>query len=108
MFRALTAFRAFAVVPRTTSVSAFSVARAFCSSRNEIPGMVKWFDEKKGFGFVTPDDAEGTKDVFVHFSAIRTNQPFKTLKDGERVRFTVEETSRGPQAYEVWPEDEQH
>ena len=57
-------------------------------------GTVKWFNAKKGFGFIS--DAEG-KDVFVHFSALNMDG-FKELKDGEAVEFEVIEGPKGPQA----------
>jgi CspA family cold shock protein len=60
-------------------------------------GKVKWFNEKKGFGFIEQD---GGKDLFVHHSAI-TGEGFKTLSEGQRVRFEVEETSKGPKAKNV-------
>ncbi|MCW9025366.1 MAG: cold-shock protein [Gammaproteobacteria bacterium] len=63
-----------------------------------INGIVKWFDEGKGFGFITPDD--GTKDVFVHFSAI-SSEGFKTLGEGQRVSFDVTSGPKGPQASSV-------
>ena len=60
-------------------------------------GTVKWFNERKGFGFISQDDGE---DVFVHFSSI--NMPgFKKLEEGDRVSFEVEEGDRGPQAKNV-------
>lgn len=60
-------------------------------------GTVKWFNEEKGFGFIS---VEGGKDVFVHFSAI-AKDGFKTLKEGQKVEFSIEEGSRGPQATNV-------
>jgi len=61
-------------------------------------GVVKWFDVKKGFGFITgPGDG---KDVFVHFSAIE-GDGFKTLKDGETVEYEVMDSDKGPQAKSV-------
>ena len=60
-------------------------------------GTVKWFNEEKGFGFIP---VEGEKDVFVHFSSIQ-KEGFKTLKEGDKVEFSVEEGARGPQAANV-------
>jgi CspA family cold shock protein len=60
-------------------------------------GKVKWFNEKKGFGFIEQD---GGKDLFVHYTAI-TGEGFKTLSEGQRVSFEVEETSKGPKAKNV-------
>ncbi|CZF83993.1 cold-shock protein [Grimontia sp. AD028] len=61
-------------------------------------GLVKWFDETKGFGFITQDN--GGKDVFVHFRAI-VSDGFKTLAEGQKVRFNVEQGQKGPQATNV-------
>ncbi|MCL2920212.1 transcription antiterminator/RNA stability regulator CspE [Shewanella litorisediminis] len=61
-------------------------------------GLVKWFNETKGFGFITPDN--GGADVFVHFRAIAVDG-FKTLAEGQQVQFNVEQGSKGPQAANV-------
>ena len=61
-------------------------------------GKVKWFNQEKGFGFITND--EDGKDIFVHFSAINS-EGFKTLEEGQIVEFEINETDRGPQAQNV-------
>lgn len=63
-------------------------------------GTVKWFNEAKGFGFITPTD--GTADVFVHFSAIQ-GSGFKTLAEGQKVRYDVRKGPKGLQAENVVP-----
>ncbi|EMI1449910.1 TPA: cold shock domain-containing protein [Proteus mirabilis] len=65
---------------------------------NSMTGTVKWFDEGKGFGFITP--ADGSKDVFVHFSAIQSDS-FKTLAEGQQVSFIMENGMKGPAAGNV-------
>ena len=61
-------------------------------------GTVKWFNEAKGFGFITPSD--GSNDVFVHFSEIQA-EGFKVLTEGQSVEFNVENGPKGPQATRV-------
>jgi len=63
-----------------------------------VTGTVKWFNESKGYGFISPSD--GSSDVFVHFSAIEGGG-FKTLAEGQTVSFKVEQGPKGPQAAEV-------
>jgi len=66
-------------------------------SAERITGTVKWFSDQKGFGFLA---VEGGKDVFVHHSAIEA-QGFRTLTEGQRVEFTVEQGPKGPSAANV-------
>jgi CspA family cold shock protein len=61
-------------------------------------GTVKWFNDSKGFGFITPDG--GGEDVFAHFSAIQS-KGFKSLKEGQRVTFDVTEGPKGKQAANI-------
>ena len=61
-------------------------------------GTVKWFNDAKGFGFITPD--EGGEDLFAHFSSIEMNG-FKSLKEGQRVQFDVVQGPKGKQAAKI-------
>jgi len=62
-----------------------------------VTGKVKWFNEKKGFGFI---EQPGSADIFVHFRSIQ-NEGFKTLSDGQEVQFEVEQGPKGLQALNV-------
>ena len=61
-------------------------------------GTVKWFNDSKGFGFITPD--EGGEDIFAHFSAI-SMEGFKTLQEGQRVSFDITNGAKGKQASNI-------
>jgi CspA family cold shock protein len=61
-------------------------------------GKVKWFNDQKGYGFITRED--GTGDVFVHFSAIK-GEGFKTLSEGDAVDFEIIDSEKGPKAANV-------
>ena len=65
---------------------------------NTMTGLVKWFNESKGFGFIS--HADGSKDVFVHLYAIQSDS-FKTLNEGQKVSFSVENGAKGPAAVNV-------
>ena len=67
-----------------------------------VSGIVKWFNESKGFGFIAPTD--GSDDVFVHFSAI-SGGGFRTLVEGQSVSMDVERGPKGPQAVRVMPQE---
>ena len=62
-------------------------------------GTVKWFNDSKGFGFITPEN--GGEDLFAHFSAIQSSGDFKTLAEGQRVTFDVTSGPKGQQASNI-------
>jgi CspA family cold shock protein len=62
-------------------------------------GTVKWFNDEKGFGFITPDT--GGKDLFVHHSAIQGQHGRRTLEEGQRVEYAAEDTDKGQRAVDV-------
>ena len=66
----------------------------------EVTGTVKWFSRMKGWGFIEPDG--GDRDVFVHYENI-AGEGFRNLEKGERVRFRIEDTPKGPKAVDVYP-----
>jgi CspA family cold shock protein len=74
------------------------VRHQFEEHKMSVRGTVKWFNDQKGFGFITPED--GSKDVFVHHSAI-VAEGFKSLAEGESVEFEVVEGQKGPAAENV-------
>ena len=70
---------------------------------NRTTGTVKWFDNKKGYGFITPED--GSKDLFVHMSGI-TMEGYKTLTEDQTVHYEVGDSERGPVATNVMPNED--
>ena len=64
-------------------------------------GTVKWFNDSKGFGFITPE--AGGEDLFAHFSAIQSSGGFRTLKEGQRVEFEITTGPKGQQASNIRP-----
>jgi len=67
--------------------------------QNTQTGVVKWFNESKGYGFITPDD--GGKDLFAHFREIQGTEGYKTLAENARVQFVVTQGQKGPQASNI-------
>jgi CspA family cold shock protein len=67
---------------------------------NRETGTVRWFSDRKGYGFIARDGGEGEEDVFVHFSAIQMDG-FRTLAEGDRVEFAIEQGDKGLAAADV-------
>jgi CspA family cold shock protein len=80
------------------SPEAFSGNFLKMGNSNMATGTVKWFNDAKGYGFITPDD--GSEDLFAHFSAIQMGG-FKTLKEGQKVTFEVTQGPKGKQASNI-------
>jgi len=62
-------------------------------------GKVKWFNDAKGFGFITPDN--GGQDLFAHFTQIQSGSGYRSLQEGQKVRFDVTQGTKGPQANNI-------
>jgi len=71
------------------------------STEGTQTGVVKWFDDGKGYGFITPEG--GGKDLFAHHSEIKNNGGFRSLQENQRVEFTAGQGPKGPQAEQVRP-----
>lgn len=67
--------------------------------------VVKWFDAKKGYGFI--ENTEGGPDIFVHYSQIGNDKRFKTLRTGQAVEYNLEDGEKGPHAINIVPIDEE-
>ena len=72
-------------------------------SEEKKTGIVKWFNSRKGYGFITLDDSEGATDVFVHYTAIKveSEDQYRALNEGDKVTFNVSDGKKGPEAREV-------
>lgn len=72
-------------------------------SEEKKKGTVKWFNSRKGYGFITPEDAEGDADVFVHYTAIKveSEDQYRALYEGDRVVFNLIDGKKGPEARDV-------
>ena len=83
---------------RSFKLPATHFHRKFDMTNNQT-GIVKWFNESKGYGFIAPDD--GGKDLFAHFREIQGAEGFKTLAENARVQFEVTQGTKGPQASNI-------
>jgi CspA family cold shock protein len=89
--------------PAAHRTRAAGASRAIQFEEIAMPtGIVKWFNETKGFGFIKPDD--GGADLFAHYSGIKS-KGFRTLKENQRVEYQVQQGQKGPQAVEIVPLD---
>ncbi len=72
-------------------------------SENKKKGTVKWFNSRKGYGFITPEDSEGENDIFVHYTAIQdeSEDQYKSLFEGDKVIFNLVDGKKGPEARDV-------
>jgi cold shock protein len=86
------------VDPEATGASTNVPPRTEYSSMPRVTGTVKWFNDAKGYGFITPEN--GSKDCFVHHTAIKADG-FRSLSEGERVEFDIVEGAKGPAAENV-------
>ena len=74
------------------SVGSWSSVMAGAQSLNDVEGVVKWFDARKGFGFIVGPEGQ---DIFVHFSVIEQAEGFRALRDGERVQYSASNGDKG-------------
>jgi len=88
------------IVPAAQLGQPRASSKFFKSELKMATGTVKWFNDSKGFGFITPDD--GGKDLFAHHSSIQ-GTGFKSLKDGQKVSFDVTQGQKGPAAANIKP-----
>jgi CspA family cold shock protein len=85
--------------PPLIFIASLSIGSSFLKGKIQMAtGTVKWFNEEKGFGFITPDD--GGKDLFAHFSEI-VGSGFKSLSEGQKVSFNATQGQKGPQASQI-------
>jgi CspA family cold shock protein len=84
---------------RVNLVQQFHEGTSFMSTENTQTGVVKWFDDGKGYGFITPEG--GGKDLFAHHSEIKNNGGFRSLQENQRVEFEVKQGQKGLQAANI-------